>query len=148
MDLLYRFHLLNDATLALFFSHPINFLPAAGPCILGASVNRFLDRHPQTGFDINETDSLLGDYADKVPGKVVILQANKKDMGSHRFTMLEKNLIIAATDMPDYDDRESVDGHNADNHYSKLRKKGKIYGMSGLYKDWNVANEAIKFEAA
>jgi hypothetical protein len=107
-------------------------------------VNRFLGRHPQTSF-ANSTETLLEHSRDKVPGRVVILHANKKDMGCHRFTLVEKNLIVAATDMPEYDDRESVDGHNT--HYSKLRVKGRIYGMSGLYKDRDVAHEAIKFVA-
>lgn len=113
-------------------------------------MNRFLGRHPQTSFKSNSTDLILDNInnKDKIPGRVVILDAKKKDMGCQRFTHVEKNLIIAATDMPDYDDRDAVRGHNsADNHYSKLRVSGQIYGTSKLYKDQKVAGEAIKFVA-
>jgi hypothetical protein len=74
-----------------------------------------------------------------------LLDAEKHDMGCHRFTLGEKNLIIAATDMPDFDDRTSADGHDEKSHYSKLKKHGRVYGMSGLYTDGLPSNEAIKF---
>lgn len=120
-----------------------------GPCILGASINKFLGRHPQTSFETNSTDKLLQNSRAKVPGRLIFLRGNKQDMGAYRFTLLEKNLILAATDMPDYDDRSTVNGHSNENHYSKLRhQKGRVYGMSGLYKDRNVANTVIKFVAA
>ncbi len=106
-------------------------------------MNRFLGRHPQTSF-VSATEKLLDHAQDKVPGRVVILRANKKDMGCHRFNLDEKNLIVAATDMPEYDDRKTVDGPT---HYSKLRVGGRVYGVSGLYKDLHVAHEAIKFVA-
>ena len=115
----------------------------AGPCILGASINRFLGRHSQASFEPT-------DYSNEnVPGRFIILQANKKDMGSHRFTSIEKNAIVAATDLPDSDDRRFSLGHTQEkNHYSRTRKKGQMYGVSGLYADNNIANEAIRFEAA
>ncbi len=68
----------------------------------------------------------------------------KWDMGAHRFTLVDKNLIVAATDMPDYDDRENSSDRP---HYSKThnRKEG-IYGLQKLYTDRNVANEVIALE--
>jgi len=80
-----------------------------------------------------------------IPGRFLLLDAKKEDMGAYRFTLGEKNLIIAATDMPDFDDRTSLDGHDENSHYSKLKKRGRVYGMSGLYKDDLPSNEAIKF---
>jgi hypothetical protein len=68
-------------------------------------------------------------------------------MGSHRFTLLDKNLIVAATDMDGFDDRSMLIGHDEASHYSKLKKHGRVYGTVGLYKDNNSspANEVIKF---
>ena len=108
----------------------------AGPCILGASINRFLGRHPQTSFKpTNSTDYLNED----VPGRFIILKAKKKDMGSYRFTSIEKNAIVAATDLPDSNDRRFSLGFTRKDHYS---------GESRLYTDNNTANDAIRFEAA
>lgn len=80
-----------------------------------------------------------------IPGRTVLLEGNKKDMGCHRFTLREKNLIIAATDMENFDDRSTILDHNEGNHYSKLRKSGRIYGTAGLFKDTKNSNEVIKF---
>ena len=115
----------------------------AGPCILGATINRFLGRHPQTSFEASRY------VDDKFPGKFIILKANKKDMGSQRFTSVEKNTVVAATDLPDSDDRFLSLGQTMEkNHYSSIRTRGEIFGSSGLYTDFNIANEMIKFEAA
>lgn len=74
-----------------------------------------------------------------VPGRTVILEQNKNDMGAHRFTLEERHLIIAATDMPDYDDRPvSIE------HYSKTHEKAGVYGLRKLYTDGKRANEEIR----
>jgi hypothetical protein len=117
----------------------------AGPCILGASINRYLGRHAQTTF-ANFTDASIADKQKlMIPGKVILLHSNKNDMGSHRFTLRDKNLIVAATDMEGFDDRSTLVGHDEANHYSKLKKHGRVYGTVGLYKDNISANEVIKF---
>lgn len=54
-------------------------------------------------------------------------------------------MIVAATDMADFDDRSTLAGHDEANHYSKLKKYGRVYGTFGLYKDNKSANEVIKF---
>lgn len=116
-----------------------------GPCILGATVNKVLGRHPQTSFSTNTaTDNMMFNNNTKVPGRIKFLDANKADMGAHRFTLLEKNLILAATDLPGSDDRK------ARKHYSNLMSGGGImYGRTGLYKDnVDVANEVIKIVVA
>lgn len=61
-------------------------------------------------------------------------------MGAHRFTFLEKNLVVAATDLPDADD-DSPDKE----HYSKVHVKEGIYGPQLLYKDNSKANEELRF---
>jgi hypothetical protein len=74
-----------------------------------------------------------------VPGRSVILEQNKNDMGAHRFTWTDRHLIIAATDMPDYDDRPPTK-----EHYSKTHEKAGVYGMRKLYTDSKRANEEIR----
>jgi len=145
-----------------YVSYRYDILFTGGPCILGASVNKVLGRHPQTSFDINTThvpsDSASASSSNDIhiPGRIDFLDENKEDMGAYRFTLRRKNLIVAATDMPGSDDRgllsrsdsdsDSDSNHAPEDHYSKLRKSGKIYGMSGLYKDNFSANELIKIE--
>jgi len=63
-------------------------------------------------------------------------------MGAHRFTLLEQNMVVAATDMPDYDDREQIEDNGE--HYSKTHVKTGIYGVDKLYIDKNKANENIR----
>jgi hypothetical protein len=81
-------------------------------------------------------------------------------MGAHRFTLLEKNLLVAATDMPEYDDRNygqkqedddekqengaKNNGGGGGEHYSKTHVKVGVYGLNGLYKAGPIANENIK----
>ena len=74
-----------------------------------------------------------------IPGRTIILQQNKQDMGAHRFTWMERNLMVAATDMPEYDDRPSTVVH-----YSKTHLKVGIYGLQKLYKDSRRANEQLR----
>ena len=62
-------------------------------------------------------------------------------MGAHRFTLVEQNLVVAATDMPDYDDREKLVDQE---HYSKTHVKTGIYGLEKLYVDNKKANEDIR----
>ena len=74
-----------------------------------------------------------------IPGRTIILQQNKEDMGAHRFTWVEKNLMVAATDMPDYDDRPPTLVH-----YSKTHGKAGVYGVKKLYVDRVKADEKIR----
>lgn len=67
-------------------------------------------------------------------------------MGAHRFTLIEKNMVVAATDMPDYDDREQLEGDDSQEHYSKTHVKTGIYGLDKLYIDSHKANEVIRIE--
>ena len=74
-----------------------------------------------------------------IPGRTIILRQDKQDMGAHRFTWTERNLMVAATDMPDYDDRPPTVVH-----YSKTHNKVGVYGLQKLYTDMNRANEEIR----
>jgi len=116
----------------LSVSHTVDMLLTTGPCILGYSINTLLNKHPQSSFIPGEINSTL------FPGRTIILDQNKNDMGAHRFTFLEENVIVAATDMPDYEDRVN----QKTNHYSKTRVQAGVYGMDSLYRnDFNVDEE-------
>ena len=144
--------------------HAFDVLFTAGPCLLGSSINRVLGRNPQTGFaageisigprlDNSHTGSsfVLGlddAPARRIPGRTIILGQNKWDMGAHRFTWQQRNLVVAATDLPDSNDRENLkDKHGSGGggeHYSKTHAKTGVYGLDGLYTDKTQANEDIR----
>lgn len=152
----------------LSVSHTSDMLYTCGPCILGASINDVLKRHMQTSFEYGEIDlfetekrqqlesggggvgiiSGLIDPDDPrllIPGRSILLRQNKEDMGCHRFSFAEKNVVVASTDLPDYDDRPK-----SLVHYSKAREKFGIYGYTKLYNDTvagspqHRANEEIR----
>lgn len=142
----------------LSVSHAFDTLFTAGPCILGLSVNSVLGRHPQTQFEAGDVDPWGGggegkvrrasdgdgdDPRRRIPGRTVILNQDKWDMGAHRFTWLEQNLVVAATDMPDYDDRKNLEG-DSNEHYSKTHVRTGIYGLEKLYVDGRKANEDVR----
>lgn len=52
-------------------------------------------------------------------------------------------MVVAATDMPEYDDREHLEDQE---HYSKTHVKTGIYGLEKLYIDNHKANEVIRID--
>ena len=144
----------------LSVSHSVDMLFTAGPCILGSALNDVIGNHMQDEIDQGEIDiwgedeelidqRLFHEREENVifddprlfmPGRTVILQQMKQDMGAHRFTLLEENMIVAGTDFPDYEDRPNVKGK----HYSKTRVKAGIFGLHSLYHDDNNADEIIR----
>merc|ERR1712238_595998 len=60
-----------------------------------------------------------------------------------RFTFLEKNLVVAATDLPDADD--TANHEKPQEHYSKTHVKAGIYGLDRIYTDDVRANEELRF---
>ena len=130
--------------------HTVDILFTCGPCILGAGINNLLERHMQTEFEIGDVDIWRSQQSQAaavrpddprllIPGRTIILQQNKNDMGAHRFTWTDRHLIVAATDMPDYDDRPP-----SKEHYSKTHEKAGVYGLRKLYTDTKRANEEIR----
>lgn len=125
--------------------HAFDILYTAGPCLLGAAINKVMGRPPQEPFRAGELIPNENSDASKIPGKTIILHQNKWDMGSHRFTYLEKNLVVAATDLEDSNDRNNQPSTGKTEHYSKTHKAVGIYGLEGLYTDRTQANEDIVF---
>ncbi|CAB9505983.1 alpha-1,6-mannosyltransferase [Seminavis robusta] len=113
----------------------------AGPCILGSTINHVLGRYRQTPFESGElvgvqppvdpTNTVKKQNV-TIPGRTLLLSQNKMDMGAHRFTLEELNLIVLSTDFPDSDDREKLDDYE---HYSETRIKFTTYGVDGVYKN-------------
>ena len=64
-------------------------------------------------------------------------------MGAHRFTDVDRNLVVAATDLPDADDRANQE--KPAEHYSKTHVKAGVYGVDKLYTDNKKANEELRF---
>ena len=130
--------------------HAFDTLFTAGPCALGAAINRVMGRKGQASFTAGEmVQTKHSNNHDKtalappIPGRTIILHQNKWDMGGHRFTLLEQNLVVAATDLPDSDDRESAAntalasgaGSKQKEHYSKTHASVGIYGLEHLYNE-------------
>ena len=129
----------------LELSHSYDLLYLTGPCTLGGAVNTVLGAHIQTQIEpgeMNTRNSIVSsdDVRHLIPGRTIILNQNKTDMGSHRFTYLEKNLIAATTDMPDFDDRKGA------KHYSDAKQEngGIMFGLKDVYKDLHPAYETIR----
>jgi hypothetical protein len=129
----------------LSVSHTVDTLFTCGPCILGAAMNKVLGRHMQSQWELNDLDVWKmpsggsGDPRHRIRGRSIVLAQNKQDMGAHRFTWLEHNLLVAATDMPDYDDRPPTK-----QHYSRTHEKIGVYGLRNLYNNNNRSNEEIR----
>lgn len=116
----------------------------AGPCMLGSTINSLLGRHRQTTFKAGELSSANSTV--QIPGRTILLQQNKIDMGAHRFTSVEPNLIVLSTDFPDSDDREKLEDYE---HYSETRIRFETYGIDGVYRDNHRDTTALirmKFE--
>ena len=135
----------------LSVSHAFDTLFTAGPCILGLAINQVLNRNLQTQYAYGELELFpngkhnipQSDVRHNIPGRSIILRQNKMDIGAHRFTLDSENLIVAATDMPDYDDRKKLETNV---HYSETHVKIGVYGVEKLYVDNVSANEVFKIE--
>lgn len=88
--------------------HMFDVLFTAGPCLLGASMNRVLGRHGQNVWEPGDVQEVPTSKEHYVPGRTVILKQNKWDMAGHRFTIVDENLIVAATDLENSDDRANA----------------------------------------
>ena len=75
--------------------HAFSTLFTAGPCILGLTINEVMGRELQQTFVEGDLETPDGSRVEGVPGRTIILQQNKWDMGAHRFTWVENNLVVA-----------------------------------------------------
>ena len=127
--------------------HAFDILYTAGPCLLGATINKVMGRAAQEPFIAGEIIPSKAAAA-TIQGRTIILHQDKWDMGSHRFTFLEQNQVVAATDLEDSNDRANQPPTGKTEHYSKTHKAVGIYGLEGLYKDKVRADEHLAFVVA
>jgi hypothetical protein len=113
-----------------------------GSCILGTSINSVLGRSPQSYFSPIEHVDIPP--TKDIPGSLVILSANKNDMGAHRFTILKKNLLVASTGMEAYDNKIVADLNIVRNKYSSIKITGLLTGIEGVYTPYGPKNETDK----
>lgn len=66
--------------------HAFGTLFTAGPCILGLTVNEIMGRELQQTFVEGDLESPDGVHVEGVPGRTIILQQNKWDMGGEYHT--------------------------------------------------------------
>jgi hypothetical protein len=126
--------------------HNFDTLFLGGPCLLGASINQVLRRDLQTQFEAGDVqmpsrgvDGSKETFVN-IPGRTVILQQNKKEMGAHRFIRQDLDLIVAATDLPQSEDDQ---GTARRRHYRNSRNESMIFGIENVYRDQEQANEDI-----
>ena len=60
-------------------------------------------------------------------------------------TIIDNNVWMPATDMPDYDDRKELEGEDEEQatHYSKTLDRNNIYGEGKVYVNRDIAHERI-----
>lgn len=64
--------------------HHKDLLYTAGPCLLGAAINRVLGRHPQTHIATEELHNVSGG-SDEIPGRTLFLEYDAPDDKEHRW---------------------------------------------------------------
>lgn len=122
-------------------SHDWDLLFITGPCVLGAAINSILGKDMQSNVEPGELNT-IGLYH-LIPGRTIILSQNKTDIGmSHRFTWNDKNLIVATTDIPNYEDNP----HKRKHYSTSTREMRGIFGLKNVYKDMKSANEELRLE--
>lgn len=131
-------NMLCGPSISLDHSHQWDLLYLTGPCLIGAAINKVLGRGLQSV--INPGDLAAFEANTIIQGRTVILSQNKEDMGWHRFTWLDRNLIVAGTDCPDYDDRVGQ------KHYSDKQDSIKmaLFGTKSIYRDFYPKREDKK----
>ena len=79
-------------------------------------------------------------------GDALILLGDRQDMGTFRFSDVDRNLIVASTDMPSLSkgsfDKQTIN-RKKHAHYSKTEYASDVYGENGVYVDRLVTNEEV-----
>jgi hypothetical protein len=110
-------------------------------------MNEVLKRDPLTNFQpgwVHDSDD------SKTIGHVLVLQANKSDMGAFRFTDIDRGIIMASTGMDkmsnaDKDAFDALSSRNAEVHYSRTEVGVDVFGSERVYIDKYVTRELVLF---
>jgi len=128
-------------------------LVLSGPCALGLALNIALGNKPlqriRTGL-LRWNDGTTKDLESKNSvGNVMILLADKNDLGAFRFSDSERNILLASTDLqgltktPLRYEGEKPSHEKPKPHYSKSTQGHQIWGAQGVYSDDMATNEEI-----
>ena len=133
----------------------------SGPCALGVAVNEALGRDPVSKFHVGlelETGNVLSSQS--IPGKTLILVLDKNDLGALRMSDVDRNVIVATTDMQGLSKdpvktspsrlgsvpKENKTPGERPPHYSLAGKGDWLWGTRYVYSDDLTANEIITFK--
>ena len=137
-----------------------------GPCALGISVNTVLEQYPLQKFPLGFLP--INNYQLKnniIKGDTHILSLKKKDLGSLRLSDIERNVIVATTNIPhmskfpsvevtspktnnlypnDSESSQFVRKGNNRLHYSSTSGGNWDWGTRGVYTDSLVVDDYVK----
>ncbi|KAL7449973.1 hypothetical protein ACHAWC_004278 [Mediolabrus comicus] len=138
----------------------------SGPCALGVAANRALGKDPLSKFVPDLTkQSLTVDAASRIRhlesddaiGDVMIMVADKNDLGSFRFSDPERNIFFASTDMPGLGKAPLVYKEGGGGNIRSIKKKKKVrphystcshgdalWGTHDVYADNLVSPDRVK----
>lgn len=123
--------------------HHKDMLYTAGPCLLGASINRVLGRHPQTTIPTGELHKVgsVSSSHEVIPGRTLILKYDAFRHRGHHMIWQEKNMVVASTRLESLDNETRLRNRRP---YYFLHELPVLYGLQRVYVDTNKANENIR----
>ena len=131
----------------------------SGPCALGVAVNEALGKDPVSKFRVGSESATMS--SQNIPGDSFILVLDKNDLGALRMTDVDRNVIVATTDMQGLSKdpiktspSNRLGGVTKNNrapgerppHYSLAGKGDWLWGTRYVYSDDLTANEIIRFK--
>jgi hypothetical protein len=79
-----------------------------------------------------------------------LFQADKRDMGHFRFSDIDRNLLVASTDMPDMTKKslriEAERTKRLRPHYSETEHASDVFGERGVYIDSQAIDQPIRLD--
>ena len=132
----------------------------SGPCALGVAVNEALGRDPVSKFSVGlqSADEVT---SQNIPGHTLLLVLDKNDLGALRMSDIDRNVIVATTDMQGLAKdpiktmpsrlgtvakvKENKAPGERPPHYSLAGKGDWLWGTKYVYSDDLTANEVVSF---
>uniref|UniRef100_A0A7S3Q711 Uncharacterized protein n=1 Tax=Chaetoceros debilis TaxID=122233 RepID=A0A7S3Q711_9STRA len=165
-----------SSTTEIWKVRAVQELVLSGPCALGIALNEAIGKDPVATVEVGWLDSQNASNTGRKDdlGDIMILMADKEDLGALRFTDVERNVIFASTDMPGLS-KDRLDNlnptnniqrigqrHAGTNQEEELRQTGKkkephykmsgrgswLWGTRGVYKDDLVSEKMVRFETS
>lgn len=127
----------------------------SGPCGLGVSINEALHKDPTARFEVGWITPSAFKSQDSFSdlGDVMILMQDKNDLGAMRFTDVERNILVASTDMPGLSKLPlstsgSIRKSQGRKHYSLAAMGSWLWGTRDIYNNMNVSNEYVNLQVS